>query len=60
MYFLDILDVFYRPRILEYLVIVAPWQSFVPKEVDFLMTSLKHILEAERLVPACFQGLKKG
>ena len=32
--------------------IVAPWQSFVPKEVNFFMTTLCHKLEAECFVPA--------
>ena len=54
------MNVSYCSRILKYLMIIAPRQSFVAKEVDFLMTSLDHILEAECLVPACFQGLKKG
>merc|ERR1719222_1654236 len=46
-----------RSRIFKYLVIVAPWQSFVPKEVNFLMTTIGHILEAERFVPACWKAV---
>ena len=53
-------NVSYRTRVFKYLVIVASRQSFVPKEVDFLMTTIGHILEAERFVPAFFQGFRKG